>query len=120
MTLTARDEWDQERSKRVIDQLARKQAEVRTDEALNHLLEPFPIGAPPSFSMNSGKRGMEYRQAEISRISGSKAEDAQATRVGEARAGRTGESCRDHLCNAFAIRLMTDSSIPRRLHQHDF
>ena len=38
MTLTARDEWDRKRSKRVFDQLARKQAEVRTDEALNHLI----------------------------------------------------------------------------------
>ena len=72
MTLTARDELDRKRSKRAFDQLAMKQAEVRNDEALNHLLEPFPIGAPPSFSMKSGKRGMEYRQAEASKISGGK------------------------------------------------
>jgi hypothetical protein len=44
----------EKRLKRVFDQLARKQAEVRTDEALNHLLAPSPIGAPPSFSMNTG------------------------------------------------------------------
>jgi len=55
MTLTARDEWDRKRSKRVFDQLARKQAEVRTDEALNHILAPLPIGALPSLSMKSGK-----------------------------------------------------------------
>jgi hypothetical protein len=53
--------------------------------------------------MKSGQRVMEYRQVEESRISKSKAEEAQAIRISEATAGRTGQSCRDHLCNAFAI-----------------